>query len=222
VAFFRSLVITLTTLGVTILVAYPFAYGLVFKVPLKYRQLILVAIIAPFWTNYLVRAYSWQLILGGNGVINHLLLNIGMIHSPLNILYTHVATRIGLVHFLVTVMVLNLYGALDSIDKSLIEAASDLGAGPFRNFLWITFPLSLPGLSIGTVFVFIFSFTDFIAPSVLGGGTKPVFSQRVVDAAHWTANYSLASALSMAMILVIAIFLLVIFRGVKAVIKEGR
>jgi ABC-type spermidine/putrescine transport system permease subunit I len=72
------------------------------------------------------------------------------------------------------------------------------------------------------VFVFIFSFTDFIAPSVLGGGTKPVFSQRIVDAAHWTANYSLASALSMAMILVIAIFLLVIFRGVKAVIKEGR
>jgi len=222
VAFLRSLVITLTTLGITILVAYPFAYGLVFKVPPKYRQLILVAIIAPFWTNYLVRSYSWQLILGGNGVINHLLISIGIIHSPLNILYTHVATRIGLLHFLVTVMVLNLYGTLDSIDKSLIEAASDLGAGPFRNFLWITFPLSLPGLSVGTVFVFIFSFTDFIAPSVLGGGTKPVFSQKVVDAAHWTANYSLASALSMAMILAIALFLLVIFRTVKTIIKDER
>jgi spermidine/putrescine transport system permease protein len=222
VAFFRSLVITLTTLGITILVAYPFAYGLVFKVPPKYRQLILIAIIAPFWTNYLVRSYSWQLILGGNGVINHLLLNIGIIHSPLNILYTHVATRIGLLHFLVTVMVLNLYGTLDSIDRSLIEAASDLGAGPFRNFFWITFPLSLPGLAIGTVFVFIFSFTDFIAPSVLGGGTKPVFSQKVVDAAHWTANYSLASALSMAMILASALFLLVIFRTVKTIIKDER
>jgi spermidine/putrescine transport system permease protein len=222
VAFFRSLMITLTTLGLTILVAYPFAYGMVFKVPPKYRRLILIAIIAPFWTNYLVRAYSWQLILGGNGVINHLLLNAGFIKTPLTILYTHIATRVGLLHFLVTVMVLNLYTTMDNIDRSLIEAASDLGAGPFRNFLWVTFPLTLHGLAVGTVFVFIFSFTDFIAPSVLGGGTKPVFSQKIVDAAHWTANYSLASALSMAMILVIGIFLLLIFRTVRGMMKEGK
>ena len=184
--------------------------------------MILIAIIAPFWTNYLVRAYSWQLILGGNGVINHLLMNAGFIKTPLSILYTHIATRIGLVHFLVTVMVLNLYATMDNIDRSLIEAASDLGAGPFKNFLWITFPLTLHGLAVGTVFVFIFSFTDFIAPSVLGGGTKPVFSQKIVDAAHWTANYSLASALSIAMILVIGIFLLLIFRMVRAAMKEEK
>lgn len=220
VAFFRSLVITVTTLVITILVAYPFAYGLVFKVPKKYRQLILIAIIAPFWTNYLVRVYSWQLILGGNGVINHILSHIGVIDSPLNILYTHIATRIGLLHFLVTVMILSLYGSLDNVDRSLIEAANDLGAGPFRSFFWVTFPLSLPGLAIGTVFVFIFSFTDFIAPTVLGGGTRPVFSQMIVDAAHWTANYPLASALSTAMILVIAIFLLFMFRTIKGIVRD--
>ena len=222
IAFFRSLGITLTTLVITILVAYPFAYSLVFKVPLKYRHVILIAIIAPFWTNYLVRVYSWQLIIGGSGVVNHMLSFIGFIDSPLNILYTHIATRIGLLHFLVSVMILNLYGTLDNVDRSLMEAANDLGAGPFKSFLWVTFPLSLPGLANGTVFVFIFSFTDFIAPTVLGGGTKPVYSQMVVDAAHWTANYPLASALSMVMLLVIALFLLIIFMSIKAIVNEAR
>jgi spermidine/putrescine transport system permease protein len=219
VAFLRSLGITFSTLIITILAAYPFAYGLVFKLPKRYRQLILIAIIAPFWTNYLVRVYSWQLILGGSGVLNHVLLQLKLIDAPLNILYTHVATRIGLLHFLISVMILNLYGTLDNVDRSLIEAAHDLGAGPFRSFWWVTFPLSLPGLAIGTVFVFIFCFTDFVAPSVLGGGTKPVFSQAVVDAAHWTANYPLASALSTVMMVAIAVFLLIIFRAVKALMR---
>jgi len=220
VAFFRSLWITLTTLVITILAAYPFAYSLVFKVPKKYRHVILIAIIALFWTNYLVRVYSWQLIIGGSGVINHILSFMGIIDSPLNILYTHIATRIGLLHFLISVMILNLYGTLDNVDRSLIEAANDLGAGPFKSFLWVTFPLSLPGLANGTIFVFIFSFTDFIAPTVLGGGTKPVYSQMVIDAAHWTANYPLASALSIVMLLVIAIFLLIIFTTIKAIVEE--
>jgi len=219
VAFSRSMIISITTLVITILAAYPFAYGLVFKTPKKYRQLILIAIIAPFWTNYLVRVYSWQIILGGTGVINQLLMKSGIIHSPLNILYTHVATRIGLLHFLVTVMILNLYGTLDNVDKSLIEAANDLGAGPIKRFLHITFPLSLPGLAVGSVFVFIFSFADFIAPTVLGGGTKPVYSQMVVDAAHWTANWPLASALSMVMLVVIMFFLLFVFRIMRVETK---
>jgi ABC-type spermidine/putrescine transport system permease subunit I len=218
-AFLWSVWITMTTLLITIIVAYPFAYGLVFKIPKKYRQLILIAIIAPFWTNYLVRVYSWQLIIGGNGVLSQALMAIGAIDTPLNVLYTHVATRIGLLHFLVTVMILNLYSTLDNVDRSLIEAASDLGAGPLKCFFWITFPLSLPGLAIGTMFVFIFSFTDFIAPSVLGGGTKPVFSQMIVDAAHWTANYPMASALSVVMLFAISVFLLLLFRIVKGVIK---
>lgn len=219
VAFSRSMIISISTLVITILVAYPFAYGLVFKVPKKYRQLILIAIIAPFWTNYLVRVYSWQIILGGTGVINQFLLSSGIIHSPLNILYTHVATRIGLLHFLITVMILNLYGTLDNVDESLIEAANDLGAGPIKRFFYITFPLSLPGLAVGSVFVFIFSFADFIAPTVLGGGTKPVYSQMVVDAVHWTANWPLASALSMVMLLVIMLFVLFIFRIMRVETK---
>ena len=212
VAFWRSLSISSTTLVLTILVAYPFAYGLVFKTPKRYRQLILIAIIAPFWTNYLMRVYSWQIILGGNGIISHLLMKLGLLDTPLAILYTHVATRIGLLHFLVTVMILNLYGTLDNVDPVLIEASNDLGAGPLKRFWYITFPLSLNGLATGSVFVFIFSFADFIAPSVLGGGTKPVYSQMVVDAAHWTANWPLASALSMVMLLGLTVFLFIIFR----------
>ncbi len=109
-------------------------------------------------------------------------------------------------------MILNLYGTLDNVDRSLIEAANDLGAGPVKTFLHVTFPLSLSGLAVGSVFVFIFSFADFIAPTVLGGGTKPVYSQMVVDAVHWTANWPLASALSMVMLGVIMLFVLFIFR----------
>ena len=219
-AFSRSMFISITTLAITILVAYPFAYGLVFKVPKKYRIVILIAIIAPFWTNYLVRVYAWQIILGSNGVISQFLLKTEIIHSPLNILYTHVATRIGLVHFLTTIMILNLYGTLDNVDGSLIEAANDLGAGPIRRFFHVIFPLSFPGLAVGSIFVFIFSFADFIAPTVLGGGTKPVYSQMVVDAVHGTANWPLASALSMTMLLVIIFFVLIVFR-IMRVDTEG-
>jgi ABC-type spermidine/putrescine transport system permease subunit I len=218
-AFLWSVWITIATLLITISVAYPFAYGLAFVVPKNYRQVILIAIVAPFWTNYLVRVYSWQLIIGGNGIISQSLIALGLIDTPLQILYTHVATSIGLLHFLITVMILNLYSTLDNIDRSLIEAASDLGAGPFRCFFWIIFPLSVPGLAIGTMFGFIFAFTDFIAPSVLGGGTKPVFSQMIVDAAHWNANYPMASALSAVMLLAISAFLLLLFRIVKGIIK---
>lgn len=218
-AFLWSVWITIATLLITISVAYPFAYALAFVVPKKYRQVILIAIVAPFWTNYLVRVYSWQLIIGGNGIISQSLIALGLIDTPLQILYTHVATSIGLLHFLITVMILNLYSTLDNIDRSLIEAASDLGAGPFRCFFWIIFPLSVPGLAIGTMFVFIFAFTDFIAPSVLGGGTKPVFSQMIVDAAHWNANYPMASALSAVMLLAISVFLLLLSRIVKGIIK---
>jgi spermidine/putrescine transport system permease protein len=219
-AFLWSIWITIATLLITISVAYPFAYGLAFVVPKRYQQVILIAIVAPFWTNYLVRVYSWQLIIGENGIINQSLIALGLIDTPLRILYTHVATSIGLLHFLITVMILNLYSSLDNIDRSLIEAASDLGAGPFRNFFWIIFPLSVPGLAIGTMFVFIFAFTDFIAPSVLGGGTKPVFSQMIVDAAQWNANYPMASALSAVMLLAISLFLLLLFRIVRGIIEE--
>ena len=135
VAFFRSLGITLTTLVITILAAYPFAYSLDFKVPIKYRHVILIAIIAPFWTNYLVRVYSWQLILGGSGVVNHMLSFLGIIDSPLNILYTHIATRIGLLHFLISVMILNLYGTLGrSIQKLFVGNVSLKPSGPCQRY----------------------------------------------------------------------------------------
>jgi ABC-type spermidine/putrescine transport system permease subunit I len=117
-------------------------------------------------------------------------------------------------------MILNLYSTLDNVDGSLIEAANDLGAGPIKRFFHVIFPLSFSGLAVGSIFVFIFSFADFIAPTVLGGGTKPVYSQMVVDAAHGTANWPLASALSMTMLLVIIFFVLVVFR-IMRVDTEG-
>ncbi|MDR7465032.1 MAG: ABC transporter permease, partial [Armatimonadota bacterium] len=127
-AYVLSLGFATSTVLLTVLVAYPFAYALAFCVPPRARLVALVAVIAPFWTNYLVRGYAWQTILANNGVLNYLLLRLGVISAPLDILYTLTAARIGLVHFLLAIMTLILYSTLEGIDKSLLEAAADLGA----------------------------------------------------------------------------------------------
>lgn len=199
-AYLTSLVFATTTVVVTILVAYPFAYALVFVVPRRLLAVALVAVIAPFWTNYLVRAYAWQIILANNGILNYVLLQLRVITEPVNVLYTLGAARIGLVHFLMAIMTLILYTTLDGIDKRLLEAADDLGAGRLRTFTEVILPLSSGGLVAGGMFVFILAFADFVSPAVLGGQAQRVFPQLVVDAVQWTANWPQASAFAVIMV----------------------
>lgn len=218
-AYLRSLGLSFTTVIISSCLAYPLAYTIAFEIPSKYRRLFLVAMILPFWTNYLIRAYSWQIILANNGLFNQILKIFNIIETPITILYTHAATEVGFTHFYMVLMTMLLYSSMDSINRSLLEAAGDLGAGRFRSFIEIIFPLSFPGLAVGSIFVFIMSFGDFVAPSILGGGRKPVFTQMIVDEIQGTVNWSMASALAVVMVITILIILVLFLRQTESIGK---
>ena len=216
-AYVRSLGLSLVTVFISSCLAYPLAYTIAFEVSPKFRRVLLVAMILPFWTNYLIRAYSWQIILANNGLLNQILKILNIIDTSITILYTHVATVIGFTHFYMVLLTMLLYSSMESIDRLLLEAANDLGAGRFRSFIEIIFPLSLPGLIVGGIFVFIMSFGDYIAPSILGGGRKPVFAQMIVDEIQGTVNWSMASALAIVMVITILIILSIFLRKAESI-----
>lgn len=211
-AYFASLWLSVRVVLITTLIAYPLGYALAFVVPKGWRIVFLVAIIAPFWTNYLVRAYAWQTILANKGILNYFLLSSGVIKEPLEILYTYAATTIGLVHYLLAIMTLNIYTTLENMDKRLLEAATDLGASRWQAFWRITLPLSSGGLITGAMFIFVLAFADFISPSVLGGQTQRVFPQLIVDAIQWNINWPLASAFAVVMVTTILMVLAILSR----------
>jgi spermidine/putrescine transport system permease protein len=201
-AFWTSITVSLTAVAISALIAYPLAYVIAFHVPRRFRLILLIALIAPFWTNYLVRAYAWQLILGTNGLLNYALLNLGLTAEPIRVLYTHTATRVGLVHLVTPLMTLMLYVTLENINPRLMDAASDLGAKGFRRFVHVVLPLSRPGLAVGLMLAFVLAFTDFISPAVLGGQTRRTVTQLVVDSIQWSVNYPRGAAISVLMIVV--------------------
>ena len=201
---------------ITAAIAYPLGMVLAFVVPKRRRLLFLVLIIAPFWTSYLIRAYSWFIVLGNNGIVNVLLMKLGIITQPITILYTNTATMIGLVHYLMPIMTLNIYNTLENIDHNLLEAANDLGARGLKSFFYVILPLSAGGLVSGMMFIFILAFADFVSPATLGGQSVRVFPQLIVDSVQWNINWPLASSLSIVMIATIFLVLIVIslFRNV--------
>jgi spermidine/putrescine transport system permease protein len=140
------------------------------------------------------------LVLANNGLINYLLRETGLRTEPIKILYTHVATRIGLVHFLVVLLTLALYTRMEAIDRNLLEAAHDLGANRLRAFFEVIVPLTRGALITGVMFIFVLAFADFISPAVLGGQTRRVFPQLVVDAIQNDVNYPLAAAFATVMV----------------------
>lgn len=211
-----SLLLSLKVVTITTLIAYPLAMVLNYAVPKRWRNFFLVLIIAPFWTSYLIRAYSWFIVLGNTGIINTLLKSLGFIEQPIQILYTNTSTTIGLVHYLLPLMTLNLYTTLENIDPKLLEAAGDLGASRLRSFWHVILPLSSCGLCNSLMFCFILAFADFISPATLGGQLERVFPQLIVDAVQWNIDWPLASALSMVMVVTILAVLIVIslFRNI--------
>jgi spermidine/putrescine transport system permease protein len=130
---------------------------------------LLLLVVIPFWTSFLIRTYAWMVILRAEGVINSLLIDLHVIHEPLHLLYTPLAVLIGLVYGELPFMILPLYAVLERMDRSLLEAAQDLGANPWHAFWRITLPLSAPGLAAGGMLVFIASLGAFITPDLLGG-----------------------------------------------------
>jgi putrescine transport system permease protein len=162
-------------------------------------------VILPSWTSYLIRVYAWIGILKSNGYLNNLLMDIGVIDAPLGILYTEAAMYIGIVYTYLPFMVLPLYANLSKMDFRLLEAASDLGAGPFRAFLTITLPLSLSGIIAGSMLVFIPAVGEFVVPELLGGPDGVMIGKVLWSEFFSNRDWPMASAVAVVMLLILMI-----------------
>src|SRR3982751_6458350 len=166
--FLRSVLISGAVTLVTVALAYPMAYFVAFHTRRKFIWL--VALTVPFWTSYLLRVFAWKVILGYNGVINSGLISLGLIARPLEfLLYNPTAVIVTLAHAYAAFAILPIYVSLEKIDRSLLDAAADLGDGPFRRFLRVTLPLSLPGIIGAAVLIFVPTTGDYVTPALVGG-----------------------------------------------------
>ena len=210
--FWRSAVLaTASTLG-CLLLAYPFAYYIARRPTARTRNLLLVLVMIPFWTNFLIRTYAWRVILSNDGPINSVLMGLGVINEPASLLFTDGAVLIGLVYGYLPFMVLPLYAAIERIDFSLMEAAGDLYANGWQAFRRVLLPLSMPGVLAGSILVFIPSLGAFVTPDLLGGA-KTVMIGNLIQGQFLTArDWPFGSAISMLLMFAVLIATTVYFR----------
>jgi spermidine/putrescine transport system permease protein len=206
-----SLWVALVTTSFTILIGYPLAYYIA-RAPERQRSSLLFLILVPFWTNFIIRIYAWIMILRTEGLLNSLLINLGIIKIPLNILYTPTAVMIGMVYEFLPFMVLPLYTSLEKIENALLEAAADLGARPWRVFLRITLPLSLPGMVAGTILVFIPAMGMFVVPDLMGGAKTVLVGNLIRNQFLTARDWPFGSAASMVLLLLTLLFTLIYTR----------
>ena len=198
---FRSLWLAILTTVICFLVAYPFSYFLATRKPLT-RNLMLVGVLIPFWSNFLVRNYAWRVLLGNDGPVSQLTEAVGI--GETRILFTSTAVVLGLVYGFLPFMILPMYAALERMDWSLIEASRDLGATGWQTFRNVTFPLSRPGVTAGSILVFIPSLGAFVTPEILGGGRTTLLGSFIVSqfltARNWPAGAAVSTVLMVVML----------------------
>lgn len=213
----RSILIAGANTLLCLIFAYPFAYTIARMESARLRGLLLILVMVPFWTNFLVRTYAWRVILGTDGPINGLLLSLGLISEPLPLIFNDGAVMVGLVYGYLPFMALPLYAAIDRIDFSLVEAANDLYADGRAAFLRVVLPLSMPGVLAGSILVFIPSLGAFVTPDLLGG-SKSVMIGNLIQGQFLTArDWPFGSAFSMLLMLaVLAATLINLRRGGRA------
>ena len=204
-ALFNSLEITAIVTVVSVVLAYPLAAIIAFRVPVRWQRLALLLAVLPFWTSYVVRSYSWLLVLGQNGVVNKALLWAGVIAEPLEISSTRMATVIGFVHFFVMLLTLTIYANLIQLSPNYMRAARDLGAGPWQVFVHVVLPLTLPGVVTGAFLTFVLCIGDYITPQILGGNTELTLPQLIMLQMGRSGNFPLASALSVVLLGVVTL-----------------
>lgn len=185
-----------------LLVGYPMAYAMA-AAPARWRLPLVLAVILPFWTSFLLRVYAWIGLLKDHGWINNLLLTLGLITEPLPLLHTPFAVQLGIVYSYLPFMVLPLYATLVKRDLSLLEAAADLGCRPWRAFLSVTLPLSLPGVVAGALLVFIPAVGEFVIPDLLGGPNTLMISKVLWTEFFTNLDWPMAAALTVVMLLVL-------------------
>lgn len=199
--------VSLKTTFFSLLLGYPAAFYLA-RAKSKLKNLLMIMTVFPFLVSAVVRSYGWMVILGKNGLLNQLLLGIGLIHKPLTILYTETAVVIGLVHLLTPYMILNVASVIQGIDRNVEYAAYSLGANPVFTFFKVVFPLSAPGVISGCILVFTLSMTGYVTPKLLGGAKFRVMSTMVFQEINVNFNWGFASAISYILLFVILVILL--------------
>lgn len=215
----RSLVLALMVVAISSLLAWPLAWFLAFAVRASRRSVLLLLLVAPFWTSFTIRAFSWQLVLSDNGLVAWGLRWLTGLPVQLGILYTMTASVLGLSLFGVMLTTLMLYSVMATIDPRLLEAARSLGASPWAAFREVVLPLALPGWATGAALTFIIAVGDYAVPTLLGGGFKPVLAQLMLSVVKGT--YDLATAATMAVLLMAVVaagalpLLLLARRGVR-------
>ncbi len=208
--FLRSLLLALTTTVICLLLSYPFAFYIATRRP-GVRNILLIFVMIPFWSNFLVRTYAWRVILGSEGPISQLSVAFG--GEPIRLLFTNVAVLIGLVYGFIPFMVLPLYAALERMDWRLVEAARDLYADGWTAFRKVTLPLSMPGVVAGSILVFIPSLGAYVTPALLGGANTVLMGDYIVSQFLAARNWPFGSALSFAIMFVRLVATVFYFRA---------
>ena len=211
-AYWRTIWIATTTTLLCAVVSYPVSYYLALRAPERWKRLLLVLTVIPFWTSFLIRTYAWILLLRSEGVINSALMGTGVIGEPLRLLYSDFAVLVGQVYGELPFMILPIYVALERLDVRLLEAAQDLGANRFWTFFKVTLPLSRPGLLAGIVLVYIPSLGAFITPDLLGGA-KSVMIGNLIQNQFGQLNQPFGSALSLLLTVAVLILLAIAFKS---------
>ncbi|MER9074619.1 ABC transporter permease [Mesorhizobium sp. M0904] len=214
-AMVNSLQVTAIVTIISVLLAYPFAWILAEQVPERWQRLALMLAVLPFWTSYVVRSYSWLLVLAQNGVVNRALTGSGLLGEPLQLANTRLATVTGFVHFFVMLLTLTIFANLKQLSPSYRKAAADLGAGPVRTFLHVVLPLTLPGIMVGAFLTFVLCIGDYITPQILGGNNELLMPQLVMMQIGRRGDFPLASALSIILMAVVTIAYLACARWLK-------
>jgi spermidine/putrescine transport system permease protein len=204
-ALVNSIEVTLIVTAVSILLAYPLAWIIAERLPERWQRLGLLLAVLPFWTSYVVRSYSWLLVLAEKGVINNALVSIGLLDQPLQLANTRFATILGFVHFFVMLLTLTIYANLKQLSPSYRKAAADLGASSFQTFVYVVLPLTLPGIMVGAFLTFVLTIGDYITPQILGGNNELLMPQLIMMQIGRRGDFPLASALSLILMVVVTI-----------------
>ena len=203
-AYLSSLQIAVVATLITLIVGFPIAYGMA-RAPDEWRPTLMMLVILPFWTSFLIRVYSWMGILGREGVLNQVLMWSGIISEPLTILNTNTAVYIGIVYTYLPFMILPIYATLDKLDVSLLEAAEDLGCTRTSAFWLVTLPLARPGIIAGCFLVFIPTLGEFVIPSLLGGSDTLMIGKVLWEEFSANRDWPVASAVAVVLLLILII-----------------
>jgi putrescine transport system permease protein len=218
-AYWSSLKIAFISTLLTLIIAYPIAYGMA-RAPKEWQPLLLMLVILPFWTSFLIRVYAWIGILKKEGLLNLFLGNFGI--EPLTIHNTVAAVYIGIVYSYLPFMILPLYASLEKINNALLEAAQDLGSPPWKSFWQVTFPLSLPGVLAGCFLVFIPAMGEFVIPDLLGGTDTLMIGKTLWTEFFSNRDWPVASAVAVVLLLVLVIPIVLFQRSQQAAREAAR